>query len=172
VFPALAKTVFHGGAGALGLLYAAPAGGALLVSLTSGWLGTVRRQGRTVIVAVAAWGVLIVGFGLVHVLWLGLVLLGCAGGADVISAVLRSTIVQTAVTSSFRGRISALQTVVVEGGPRLGDLEAGGVASAVSAQFSIVSGGVICVLGALVLGVLLPVFRGYGPPSGDAPAGG
>jgi predicted MFS family arabinose efflux permease len=167
LFPALTKTVYHGGPASPGLLYAVPAAGALVGSLTSGWLNEVRHLGRTVIVVVVAWGAIIVAFGFAHLLWVALVLLGAAGWADVISAVLRSTIVQTAVTGRFRTRISSVQMAVVEGGPRLGDLESGGVATAVSPQFSIISGGVFCVVGALVLGVLLPGFRRCGRPSQD-----
>ncbi len=161
LFPALARTVFHGGPVVLGFLYAAPAAGALGGSLTSGWLSGVRRQGRAVIIAVIFWGTLIVAFGFARVLWVALILLALAGWADVISAVLRSTIVQTAVTEPYRSRITGVQMAVVEGGPRLGDLESGAVATAVSTQFSIVSGGVVCVIGVLAVAALLPGFRRY-----------
>jgi hypothetical protein len=161
LFPALARTVFHDGPAVLGILYAAPAAGALAGSLTSGWVNSVRRQGRAVLIAVLTWGAIIVAFGFTRVLWATLILLAAAGWADVISAVLRSTIVQTAVSEPFRGRTSGVQMAVVEGGPRLGDLEAGTVAAAVSTQFSIVSGGVACAIGALAVGLLLPGFRRY-----------
>jgi predicted MFS family arabinose efflux permease len=162
LFPALAHSVFRRGPGVLGLLYAAPAVGALVGSLTSGWLSGIRRQGRAVIMAVVAWGTVIVAFGYVRALWAALALLAVAGWVDLVSAVLRSTIVQSAVAEPFRGRISSLQMAVVEGGPRLGELESGGVASAVSTQFSVVSGGIVCVIGALALAVLLPGFRRRG----------
>jgi hypothetical protein len=161
LFPALTRTVFNGGPATLGLLYAAPAAGALAGSLTSGWLDSVRRQGRAVLIAVATWGAIIVAFGFARALWVALILLSTAGWADVISAVLRSTIVQTAVTESYRSRISGVQMAVVEGGPRLGDLESGAVATAVSTQFAIVSGGVVCAFGALAVALLLPGFRRY-----------
>ncbi len=151
LFPALTRTVFHGGPAVLGMLYAAPAAGALVGSLTSGWLGNLRRQGLAVLVAVAIWGALIVAFGFTRVLWAALILLAAAGWADVISAVLRSTIIQSAVTGPFRNRVSGVQMAVVEGGPRIGDLESGAVATAVSTQFSIVSGGVVCAIGALAV---------------------
>jgi hypothetical protein len=167
LFPALARSVFHGGPAILGILYAAPAAGALVGSLTSGWLGGVRRQGRAVIIAVITWGAVIVAFGFVRGLWEALALLAIAGWADVISAVLRSTIVQTAVSEAFRSRISGVQMAVVEGGPRLGDLESGGVATAVSTQFSIASGGVVCAIAALAVAVLLPGFRRYSKAGPD-----
>jgi MFS family permease len=161
VFPALTHTVFHGGSATLGLLYATPAAGALAGSLTSGWLGAVRRPGRAVLIAVAGWGIACAAFGLSTALWLALVFLAIAGWADVISAVLRSTIVQTAVQERYRNRISALQMAVVEGGPRLGDLESGALASATSPEFSVVFGGFACIAGSLMLAVLLPRFRTY-----------
>lgn len=164
LFPALAVSVFHGGAQVLGWLYAAPGAGALLGALTTGWLERVQRQGQAVIIAVAVWGGAVVAFGLVHVLWACLVLLAVAGWADVISAVLRSTILQSSVPDSFRARISSVQIAVVSGGPRLGDLEAGAVASLVSTEFSVVSGGLACILGAAVLALALPGFRRFARP--------
>jgi MFS family permease len=161
LFPALAVSVFHGGARTLGYLYAAPAAGALVGALTTGWLERVHRQAWAVIVAVCVWGAAIVAFGLVHVLWAALALLALAGWADVLSAVLRSTILQTSTSEEYRSRISAVQIAVVTGGPRLGDLEAGTVATLVSTQFSIVSGGLACIAGAAALAALLPGFRRY-----------
>jgi len=165
LFPALAAAVFHGGPAVLGYLYAAPAAGALLGALTTGWLDRPRRPGWAVIVAVCVWGGAITAFGFARVLWLALALLAVAGWADVISAVLRATILQSSVPDELRGRMSGLQIAVVEGGPRLGDLEAGTVASLVSAEFSIVSGGLACIAGAALLTVLLPGFRRYRQPA-------
>jgi hypothetical protein len=106
-----------------------------------------------------------VAFGLVHLLPVALGLLAVAGWADVISAVLRTTIVQQSAADEFRGRVSSVQIAIVEGGPRLGDLEAGAVASLTSAGFSIVSGGVACIAGAALLAGLLPGFRHYRRPA-------
>ena len=161
LFPALATTVFGGGASILGCLYAAPAAGALAGALTTGWLDRIRRQARAVIAAVCVWGAAIVAFGLVHVLWAALILLAVAGWADVISAVLRSTILQSSVPEEFRSRMSSVQIAVVEGGPRLGDVESGAVASLVSTEFSIITGGLACIAGAALLTALLPAFRRY-----------
>ena len=161
LFPALTASVFHGGASTLGYLYAAPGAGALLGALSTGWLERVRRQGRAVIVAVCVWGTAIVAFGFIHILWAALALLAVAGWADVISAVLRTTILQTSVSEAFRARISSLQIAVVEGGPRLGDVESGVVATAVSTGFSVVSGGLACIAGAFLLAGLFPGFRRY-----------
>jgi MFS family permease len=159
LFPALAVSGFGGGATTLGFLYAAPGAGALAGALTTGWVSRVQRQGLAVILAVIAWGAAITGFGLVHWLPLALVLLAAAGCADVISAVFRSTIIQLAVPDSLRGRLAGLQIAVVTGGPRIGDLEAGSVAAAFGATFSVVSGGLACIAGALLLARALPGFR-------------
>jgi MFS family permease len=164
LFPALGIGFFHGGARAVGFLFAAPGAGALVGALTTGWVGGIRRQGRAVIIAVVIWGAAITVFGLVDVLWLALVLLALAGWADVVSAVFRNTILQTAVPDALRGRLSAVQIAVVQGGPRLGDLEAGGVGQALGTSFSVVSGGIACVVGALLLAVALPAFRAQEAP--------
>ena len=158
VFPALAFAVFHGGARTLGLLYAAPGAGALLGAVTTGWVHRVRRQGRAVIVAVIVWGVAIACFGLTHWLPLALALLAVAGWADVISAVFRGTIIQLAAPDGLRGRLMGLQMAVVTAGPRIGDAESGAVASAFGATASVVSGGLACIGGALILARLLPAF--------------
>ncbi len=159
LFPALAATLFGGGARVLGFLYAAPGAGALLGAVTTGWVSRVRRQGLAVIVAVVTWGVAITCFGLVSWLPGALALLAVAGCADVISAVFRNTIIQLAVPDALRGRLSGLQIAVVTGGPRVGDLEAGAVAAAFGDTVSVVSGGLACIAGALVLARLLPGFR-------------
>ncbi|HJY66950.1 MAG TPA: MFS transporter, partial [Streptosporangiaceae bacterium] len=116
LFPALATTLFGGGAATLGFLYAAPGAGALVGALTTGWVSRIRRQGLAVIVAVLTWGVAITCFGLVSWLPGALALLAVAGWADVISAVLRNTIIQLAVPDALRGRLSGLQIAVVAGG--------------------------------------------------------
>jgi MFS family permease len=164
LFPAVTHSLLHRGPSVLGLLYAAPAAGALFGALTSRWLERIRYQARLTVVAVWVWGAAIVAFGLVRVLWISLALLVIAGFADVISAVLRSAMVQTSVSAQYRSRISSIQMAVVEGGPRLGDLEAGAVAAAVSTQFSVVVGGIACIAGALGVALSLPGFRNFTTP--------
>jgi MFS family permease len=159
LFPALAAGVFGGGARTLGFLYAAPGVGALVGASASGRLERVRRRGWAVVAAVGVWGAAITAFGVVHLLWLGLLLLAVAGWADVISAVLRTTMLQASVPEWIRARISALQIAVVQGGPQLGNLEAGAVGSLVSTEFAVISGGIACVLGAALVAGLLPGFR-------------
>jgi predicted MFS family arabinose efflux permease len=160
VFPALALTVFRVGAAGLGLLYAAPAAGALLGSVLSGWVGRVSRQGTAVLWAIAGWGAAITAFGLSGGrLWIALPALALAGAADLVSAVFRGTILQLTVPDSMRGRMSAFQIMVVTTGPRLGDVEAGLVAALAGPVVSVVSGGLACLAGIGVVAVLLPEMR-------------
>jgi MFS family permease len=167
LFPAMAASVFGGGTVTLGFLYAAPGAGALVGALTTGWVSNLRRQGWTVIIAVTVWGVAIAVFGLVDTLWIALVLLAVAGWADVISAVVRNTMLQTSIPERFRSRMSSIQMAVVQGGPRLGDLESGAVATATSVEFAVVSGGLACIAGAAVIGALMPAFRRHVAVAGE-----
>jgi MFS family permease len=159
LFPAMAGSVFHGGTITLGFLYAAPGAGALIGAVTTGWIENIRRQGWAVIIAVSVWGAAITVFGLVDTLWIALVLLAVAGWADVISAVLRNTMLQTYIPERFRSRMSSIQMAVVQGGPRLGDMESGLVATVTSIEFAVVSGGLACIAGAALIGALMPGFR-------------
>ncbi len=162
LFPVLAATQFGGGSETVGLLFSAVAAGALLGALTAGWVRHVNRQGLAVIWAVVVWGLGIIGFGFSGgALGLALGCLAVAGAADVVSAVFRSTILQLNVPDGLRGRLSAVHTLVVVGGPRIGDLEAGVVASVFTPMVSVVSGGVICVVGVGVLAAALPDFVSY-----------
>jgi len=166
LFPALAATTFHVGPRGLGLLYGAPAAGALVAAASSGWALHVRRQGAAVVASVVAWGASIAVFGFVpgSMFWLALLLLAAAGAADVISAVFRNTIMQQVTPDNLRGRMSALHIAVVTSGPRVGDVEAGLVASATSVQTSVVSGGLICIAGAAVVQLFLPALWRYRRP--------
>ncbi len=162
LFPVLAADQFHGGAEIVGALFSSVSVGALIGALTAGWVGRIRRQGAAVLVAVAVWGVGIVAFGLAgDRLGLALVCLAVAGAADVISAVFRSTILQLSVPDDLRGRLSAVHILVVAGGPRVGDFEAGVVAAAFTPMVSVVSGGALCIAGVAVLALAVPEFARY-----------
>jgi len=167
LFPAIGLARFHGGAGTVGALYSAPGIGALLAVVLTGWVPGVRRQGRAVMAAVGAWGLAVVGFGLSPWLPLAMVSLAVAGAADVVSAVFRNTILQLSVPDHLRGRLSAVHTAVVTGGPRLGDLESGLVASLAGATVSVVSGGLACLAGLVGLGLGLPAYRRYRSDSAE-----
>lgn len=157
LFPVLALDVFGTGPAGLGLLAAAPAAGAFLGALFSGWVSSVRRIGRAILVSVAAWGLAITAFGLVTVSFpLALLFLALAGTADVFSAVFRSTLVQLETPDHLRGRVMSIHSLVVTGGPRLGDIEAAVVAALTTPQFAIVSGGIACVIGVGVVARRFP----------------
>jgi MFS family permease len=162
LFPALSLSLYHAGATGVGLLFAALSAGSVAAAFSTGWLTSARRLGRIVVVAVVVWGAGIVVMGLTASLWIACVCLFVAGAADSVSAVCRSTILQTATPDHMRGRMSAIFTLVVAGGPRLGDVESGAVASAVGTQASVVSGGLLCILGAGPVVALFPAFWRYG----------
>jgi MFS family permease len=161
LFPAMGTEVFGGDAFTVGLLYAAFGVGALIGSLTSGWVSSVIRQGRATIIAVMGWGLAMAVFGLTTSLTLGLIMLGLAGAADVVSAIFRGSIVQLTAPDELRGRMGGMHPAVVAGGPRLGDLEAGVVAELTSIRFSVVSGGLACIVGALLIARWAPEFLNY-----------
>ncbi|MEO8290608.1 MAG: MFS transporter [Gaiellaceae bacterium] len=159
LFPAIAEG--FGGASVLGLLYAAPSVGALFATLTSGWVSRVHRHGLAIIWAAGAWGVAIVGFGLARNLPLALICLGLAGAADMISGIFRGTLWNQTIPDRLRGRLAGIEQVSYSSGPLLGNLESGVVASLSSVRASVVSGGVLCVVGVALLALALPAFRRY-----------
>jgi len=159
LFPAIATQ--YGGAEVLGLLYAAPSVGALVASVTSGWASRVHRHGLAIIWAAASWGFAIAVFGLVSNLWVALVFLGLAGAADMISGVFRGTLWNQTIPDRLRGRLAGIEQVSYSSGPLLGNLEAGVVAAIAGVRASVVSGGVLCVVGVGLFALALPAFRRY-----------
>jgi MFS family permease len=158
VFPELVDIRFAGSPNSLGWLFAGVSIGALVMGLTSGWLSRVDRQGAVVLGAIAVWGVAIIGFGLAPTLWLAVLCLAVAGAGDMVSAVLRSSMLQLAAPDEMRGRMQGVFIVVVAGGPRLGDLRAGAIASAASVSVAMVSGGIVVVVAMAVLALAVPSF--------------
>jgi MFS family permease len=161
LFAVLSVSVYHSGASGTGVLYSAVSAGATVAALSTGWLTHARRLGLIVIWAVIAWGVAIALAGLAASLWLAAVLLAVAGAADSISAVCRSTINQTVTSDAMRGRMSAVYSLVVTSGPRLGDIESGAVAGAAGVRFSVVSGGVACALGVAAVIAAFPALARF-----------
>ena len=155
LFPAFGEHL-GGGARTVGFLYAGPWIGAFAASVLSGWITRVRRQGLGVCVAIAVWGAAIAAFGFSPALWFALPLLAIAGAADFISAVLRSTILLAVTPDALRGRLSGIELAQVASAPALGNVEAGVVAALVNLRFSIVSGGLACVLGIGVVALAFP----------------
>jgi MFS family permease len=161
LFPAFGTEVLGGDAFTVGLLYAAPGVGSLVAAGTSGWVSTIRRPGVTVLVSVIGWGIAIAVFGLARTVVLAAIMLALAGAADSVSAIFRGAMVQLSVPDALRGRLSSLDSAVTAGGPRLGDLEAGLVAALTSVRFSVVSGGVACLLGAILVDRFYPEFARF-----------
>ena len=160
LFPAFADKL-GGGPGALGLLYAGTSAGALAASLTSGWMMTMRRQGLGVCIAAAAWGAAIVLVGFAQAVWIAFLFLAVAGAADFVSALLRSNILLTVTPDSMRGRLSGIELAQVAGAPEIGNVEAGVVATLTSVRASIVSGGVLTVVGTAVVSAAIPALVRY-----------
>ncbi len=169
LFPAAGAVILGGGASTVGLLYAAAAIGGILAMGASGALGRVRRQGLAILVSVAGWGIGIVGLGFAllaaggvltrqHALWAALGAMAFAGAADSVSAVFRTTILQSATPDRMRGRLQGVFVVVVAGGPRLGELAGGGVAEHLGEGRMAILGGIACIA---AMGVFAVWQRGF-----------
>ena len=167
LFPQMAVESFGApadGGTALGLLFAGIAFGALAGGVFSGRLPGVQRQGLAVLVAIAVWGLCMVGFGLAAgagVLWLAVAFLAVGGAADTISSVYRSTILLQAANDEVRGRLQGVFTVVVAGGPRLGDATHGAAAVVMGTTAVAAGGGVLVVVGVILAAVAMPAFVRY-----------
>ncbi|WP_199431315.1 MFS transporter [Qaidamihabitans albus] len=167
LFPEMAERTFGdppGGGFALGLLFAAIPIGAMLIGLMSGWVSRVRRQGVAVVAAICVWGLAVVGFGLSSSLWLAVLFLAIGGAADMVSAIYRMAILQSAATDEMRGRTQGAFTVVVAGGPRLADLTHGWAAAGVGTTAAATGGGVLVIVLVLLAVALLPAFWRYRAP--------
>ena len=159
LFPAIADRL--GGPGILGLLYAAPAMGAFVASVTSRWTRAVKRHGLAVTVAAAVWGVAIVIFGFCDSMGPAVFFLALAGGADAVSGIFRSTMWNQTIPDNLRGRLAGIEMVSYMSGPMLGHVEAGLAAAAFGVRASVVSGGVLCVIGVGLCALMLPKFISY-----------
>ena len=160
LFPAMAES--YGGVKTLGMLYSAPAVGALVISLLSGWTLHIKRHGAAVAIAASCWGIAIVLFGVFRAhLWIALTFLAFAGGFDAISGIFRNIMWNESVSHEFRGRLAGIEMLSYLSGPKLGDTEAGLVAGIFGVSASIISGGVLCVLAVAASCYFLPKFWRY-----------
>jgi MFS family permease len=168
LFPQIASGL--GGPAVLGLLYTAPSVGSLLATIASGWTRSVRHHGRAIAFAAASWGVAIVAFGFAPSLWVALLALAVAGAADMISGLFRMTLWNQTIPDAMRGRLAGIEMISYSSGPAMGNLEAGVVGSIAGVRASVVSGGILCVVGTAVLCVVLPQFWRYrAQPRGQTP---
>jgi hypothetical protein len=161
LFPAVAGGFFGGGVRTVGLLQAAPAIGSLVAFTFSGWVSKIRRQGVAIAVCVAVYGASVAAFGFARALWLGVVFLAMSGAADMVSAAYRSTILQVAAPDYLRGRLQGVFTVVVAGGPRMGDFVAGSTAALATPTIALAGGGLACIVGVLIASTRERHFASY-----------
>ncbi len=170
LLPIFASEILKTDARGYGLLWAAESVGAMAAGSWMAIHPPARRQGRTILVAVLCYGIATVVFGLSRSFWLTCAALCVVGASDSISTILRHTIRQLITPDRVRGRMTAANMIFVMGGPQLGNAEAGFVAELTSAPFSVVSGGIGCVVAVGLVSALAPGllaysadFRGSGP---------
>ncbi len=146
LLPIYARDILHVGPQGLGVLRAAPAVGALLMSLALTRWPLERHVGRRLLMAVAVFGVATVFFGLSHSFWLSVLALAVTGAADNISVVVRITVMQLETPDEMRGRVAAVNGIFIGASNQLGEFESGTVAALWGPEFSVISGGVGTVL--------------------------
>ncbi|WP_454782479.1 MFS transporter [Legionella sp. WA2022007384] len=159
LLPAIAQSL--GGAKTLGLLYSAPALGALIVSFFSGWTSKINHDGRAIAIAAALWGVSIIGFGLSNSLWFVLFFLALSGAFDAISGIFRTTLWNNTIPTEYRGRLAGIEMISYLSGPKLGDTRAGFIAASFSIPAALISGGILCVIGVAACCLAFPKFWHY-----------
>jgi len=159
LFPAIAEA--HGGAAVLGMLYSAPAAGALVISFWSGWATYFKRYGLAIAWSAILWGIAIIFFGLATNFYWALFFIALAGAADALSGIFRLTLWNQTISPEYRGRLAGIEMLSYLSGPKLGDAEAGLVASLFGITASVVSGGALCILSVCVCVYFLPKFRRY-----------
>jgi len=157
LLPVYAHDILHVGPQGLGVLLAATSIGAVVLTPFTGRISRIARQGLGVALAIIFWGLCIVAFGFAPgPLWLSALFLAGAGAADMVSMILRNLVIQLITPDEFRGRMSSVNAMFVIGGPMLGQFESGLVAGFSTPEFSVVSGGVACILATLAIVALVP----------------
>ena len=145
----------------LGFLYSAMAVGSLVATLTSGWTARIHHHGRAIVAAAATWGAGIAVFGLMDNIWLSLLFLAIAGGADMISGIFRSLIWNQTIPDEYRGRLAGIELLSYATGPQLGQVRVSAMAAFTSLRFSVAAGGVMCVAATVALVAALPTLWKY-----------
>ena len=149
---------------AVGLMFACPSIGALLITIPSGWMNRVRRHGLAIALAACAWGLAVVAFGLAPDIAVALATLVLAGAADMVSGIFRDLLWKQTIPDALRGRMAGIELLSYAVGPSAGQLRAGGVASLTTPRFSLTSGGVLCVAGVGLVCLAFPGFVRYRAP--------
>ena len=161
LYPFFAEDILKMGPDGLGLLLGAPAAGAVLGSLIMSVLPIPERPGLAIVASIIAFGLCIMGFGLSTTIWLSLLLLAGSGAADAISMAMRHTIRNLVTPPEYRGRIAAAHSTFAKGGPQLGELRSGAMASAFGTQFAVAFGGLATVVSCMVMVRLVPGLVSY-----------
>lgn len=159
LFPAIALSI--GGVQTLGLLFAAPAVGALLISVWSGWTGSIKREGQAIAISALCWGAAMIGLGLSHSLAWALFFLALSGAFDACSGIFRVSLWNNTIPHDFRGRLAGIEMLSYLSGPKLGDTRAGIMAATLGIAPAIVIGGVFCMLGVGYCCYRMPEFWRY-----------
>ena len=163
LLPIFAQDILHVGAKGYGWLYAAPAAGALLMSAVMIPMSErIERRGPVLLWAVAGYGLATVVFGISRSFWLTFACLAMTGATDTVSMIIRNIVRQLETPDRLRGRMTGVNMVFFMGGPQLGELEAGAVANWLGAPFSVISGGIGCLLATGWVAAATPALRRYG----------
>jgi len=161
MMPIVARDILKVGEVGYGLLSSAQPVGSVLAALIISQIRALRRQGPVFLWAVVVFGLATVAFGITHVYFLALLALVLMGAADAVSTIIRNTIRQLQTPDHMRGRMTAVNQMFFQGGPQLGEVEAGVVAQLFGVPFAIVSGGIGCIVGVVLIAVKWPHLRRY-----------
>lgn len=161
LLPVYARDILRVGAQGLGLLYTATSVGAMLGAFALSGRGRIRAQGPALLASIAAYGAFTVAFGFTRTFWLAALFLGATGAADTVSTVLRGSILQLATPDALRGRVSAVHMAFAMGGPQLGQLRAGALATAFTPAGAVISGGLLCIAVVAWVAGRIPAVRQY-----------
>lgn len=161
MFPVINSEKYGGSPATLGLFLPAIAIGGVIIGALSGRITSSHRPGILMLIGAGAWAASLAGFGWTNSLWVALPCLAIAGAGDTVSVIARGTIVQHVTPNAFRGRVNGLDFVVGAGGPQLGNVRAGLVASATSGGESLLLGGLAATLGTLLIAAFTPQLRRY-----------
>ncbi len=166
LMPIIVRDVLHLDVVAYGWLYSAQAIGAMMAAVVISQLRQIRRQGAVFLLAVVVFGIATIIFGFARSFILAMLALIVVGGADTVSTIIRNTIRQLSTPDYIRGRMTSVNQIFFQGGPQLGEVEAGAVAQLFGAPFAIISGGVGCIIAAVFIARRWPQIRKY---NGDEP---
>ena len=170
LLPIYAKDILHVGPDGLGWLRASPALGALAMAFLLAHRPPIQKAGRTLLWAVAGFGIATIAFGFSRTFWISMLMLALTGALDNISVVIRHTLIQLLTPDAMRGRVSAVNSVFIGASNELGGAESGFVAALFTPTISVVGGGIGTILVVAVVAMVWPQLRRYGRLGGEEPA--